>query len=67
MALWLRELYGEDVHLTLISDGPIGGRCQTVELGGRRYEGGASIVSELNEYFIGFMHRFKLKEKYFLF
>mmetsp|Transcript_51627 Transcript_51627/g.102592 ORF Transcript_51627/g.102592 Transcript_51627/m.102592 type:complete len:574 (-) Transcript_51627:97-1818(-) len=66
LAHWLRDLYGEDLQLTIISDGPIGGRCQSVELAdGRSYEGGAAIISELNEYMIGFMKRLGLSERYF--
>eukprot|EP00927_Polykrikos_kofoidii_P049207 TRINITY_DN43302_c0_g1_i1.p1 TRINITY_DN43302_c0_g1~~TRINITY_DN43302_c0_g1_i1.p1 ORF type:complete len:604 (-),score=87.24 TRINITY_DN43302_c0_g1_i1:271-2082(-) len=66
LACWLRDLYGDDLELTVVTDGPIGGRIQTVELGdGRQYEGGAAIISDMNEYMMGFMHRLGLKEKYF--
>jgi len=66
LAHWLRDLYGEDLQLTIVSDGPIGGRCQSVELAdGRSYEGGAAIISELNEYMLGFMKRLGLSERYF--
>jgi prenylcysteine oxidase/farnesylcysteine lyase len=64
LAYWLRELYGEDVELTIVSDGAIGGRCQSVRVGGRDYEGGAAIISELNEYMRGFMRRLGLTELY---
>ena len=47
LAKWLRELYGEDLDLTVISDGPVGGRCQSVVAGdGHSYEGGAAIISD---------------------
>ena len=65
LAHWLRELYGDDLELTIISDGPIGGRCQSVCVEGRRYEGGAAIISELNEYLRSFLKKLRLKEKYF--
>lgn len=66
LAHWLREMYGDDVDLTVISDGPVGGRCQSLEApDGQFYEGGAAIISELNEYMVGFMQRFGLSEKYF--
>lgn len=66
LAQWLRDLYGEDLELTVVSDGPVGGRCQIVEMGdGLRYEGGAAIISELNEYMMGFIKRLGLKEKFF--
>jgi prenylcysteine oxidase/farnesylcysteine lyase len=65
LAHWLRELYGDDLDLTLICDGPIGGRCQSVHVAGRRYEGGAAIISELNEYLRSFLRKLRLKEKFF--
>jgi len=64
LAAWLRDLYGEDLELTVINDGPVGGRIQSVKLAdGQEYEGGAAIISELNRYMLGFMRRFGLKEK----
>lgn len=66
LSCWLRDLYGDDLELTVVSDGPVGGRCQSVGAAdGKTYEGGASIVSDLNEYFLGFMRRFGFKQKYF--
>ena len=65
LAHWLRELYGDDLDLTLICDGPIGGRCQSVRVGDKRYEGGAAIISELNQYLCSFLQKLRLKEKFF--
>lgn len=62
---WLRELYGDDLELTVVTDGPVGGRCQATGVGGREYEGGAAIISELNQYMAGFMRRLGLAEKCF--
>lgn len=65
LAHWLRELYGDDLDLTVICDGPIGGRCQSVRVGDKRYEGGAAIISELNQYLRSFLRKLQLKEKFF--
>lgn len=35
----------------MITNGPIGGRCQAIELDGARYEAGAAIISEVNVLF----------------
>lgn len=70
-AMWLREVYGDRVKLTVISDGPVGGRCQLVEVPqqtasgattSRQYECGAAIVSEMNEYMLDMMKQFDLKK-----
>lgn len=64
VALWLRDAFGEDqVDIALITDGPIGGRCQTVELDGILYEAGATIISDMNVYFKALMRRFGLSRK----
>merc|ERR1740121_678967 len=64
LACWLRDLYGDDLELTVITDGPVGGRCRSIEgADGKKYEGGAAIISDMNEYLLGFMRRFGLKEK----
>ena len=65
LAHWLRELYGDDLDLTVICDGPIGGRCQSVRVGDKEYEGGAAIISELNMYLRSFLQKLHLKEKFF--
>lgn len=67
-AMWLREVFGERLKLTVISDGPVGGRCQLIDMPDsdgtvRQYECGASIVSTMNEYFIDMMKKFGLERK----
>ena len=39
-SLFLREELGDDVEITLYEDNRIGGRLDTVEMGGRVYEAG---------------------------
>ena len=43
LARWLRDMYGDDLELTIVSDGPVGGRCQTISCmpENRSYEAGA--------------------------
>ncbi|CAL1172673.1 unnamed protein product [Cladocopium goreaui] len=62
LALWLRDLFGDQVDIAVITNGPVGGRCQAVELDGARYEAGASIISEVNVLFKALMNRFNLKK-----
>eukprot|EP00927_Polykrikos_kofoidii_P030236 TRINITY_DN26045_c0_g2_i2.p1 TRINITY_DN26045_c0_g2~~TRINITY_DN26045_c0_g2_i2.p1 ORF type:complete len:658 (-),score=112.66 TRINITY_DN26045_c0_g2_i2:80-2053(-) len=65
VALWLRDALGDvhDLDLTVICDGPIGGRCQTAELQGLRFEVGCGIVPGMAWYFRSLMRRFKIKRR----
>ncbi|CAE7681273.1 Fructose-bisphosphate aldolase 1, chloroplastic [Symbiodinium microadriaticum] len=63
LALWLRDLLGDQVDIALFTNGSIGGRCQALELDGQRYEAGASIISEVNVLFKALMGRFALKKR----
>ncbi|CAJ1353698.1 unnamed protein product, partial [Effrenium voratum] len=62
LALWLRDIFGDQVDIAVISNGPVGGRCQTLEFEGCHYEAGASIISEVNILFKALMARFSLKK-----
>mmetsp|Transcript_13166 Transcript_13166/g.29998 ORF Transcript_13166/g.29998 Transcript_13166/m.29998 type:complete len:550 (-) Transcript_13166:32-1681(-) len=67
-AMWLREMFGDRVDLVIIQSGLIGGRCKWIEMverdkPARRYECGASIISELNEYVLDAMKVFNLEKK----
>jgi len=49
-SLFLREELGDDVEITLYEDNRIGGRLDTVEMGGRVYEAGGSVIHPRNMY-----------------
>ena len=42
LARWLRDMYGDDLELTIVSDGPVGGRCRSIHClpENRSYEAG---------------------------
>mmetsp|Transcript_7802 Transcript_7802/g.17125 ORF Transcript_7802/g.17125 Transcript_7802/m.17125 type:complete len:561 (+) Transcript_7802:96-1778(+) len=75
-AMWLRQRFGARVEVTVIQSGPIGGRCpEPLQVGTAeqiqeasqatmpRYECGAAIISELNEYILDMMKTFNLSQK----
>jgi len=64
VALWLRDAFGDDgdLDLAVICDGPVGGRCQTIEFEAQKYEAGASIFSEMNTYLLALLRRFALRK-----
>ena len=56
MDIGLGDLFGDQVDIAVLTHGPIGGRCQQIELEGKRYEGGAAIISEVNVLFkVGYL------------
>jgi len=62
VALWLRDAFGdEDLDLAVICDGPVGGRCQTVQFNDEAYEAGADQCSDRSIYFQALSRRFSLK------
>mmetsp|Transcript_59966 Transcript_59966/g.118951 ORF Transcript_59966/g.118951 Transcript_59966/m.118951 type:complete len:575 (-) Transcript_59966:54-1778(-) len=62
VALWLRDTFGdEDLDLAVICDGPVGGRCQTVQFNDEAYEAGADQCSDTSVYFQALSRRFSLK------
>lgn len=63
LAKWLREVFRENVELTVFCDGPVGGRCRAIDFEGQRFEAGASIISELNAHFMRLMQEFGLGQR----
>mmetsp|Transcript_93233 Transcript_93233/g.272926 ORF Transcript_93233/g.272926 Transcript_93233/m.272926 type:complete len:586 (+) Transcript_93233:58-1815(+) len=61
-ALWLRDAFGDgaNIDLVVICDGPVGGRCQTLDFADGRYEAGSSTFSDMNPYFVALLRRFSI-------
>jgi len=62
VALWLRDAFGdEDLDLAVICDGPVGGRCQTIQFNDEAYEAGADQCGDRSVYFQALSRRFSLR------
>eukprot|EP00966_Prymnesium_polylepis_P220660 5103978-Prymnesium_polylepis.1 len=60
---FLRERLGAHADITLVeASSRLGGRCKVISLHDQRFEAGASIISELNQYFLRFMRILGLKK-----
>ena len=53
----------EDVDLTVFDNSPVGGRLRAVELGGRKYESGGSIIHNTNKYMLDLLEVCQLQKK----
>ena len=53
-AHYLRELFGKDVQMDMYEGGGVGGRLATVNIEGRQYESGGSIIHPANAYMLNF-------------
>mmetsp|Transcript_100561 Transcript_100561/g.300071 ORF Transcript_100561/g.300071 Transcript_100561/m.300071 type:complete len:583 (-) Transcript_100561:62-1810(-) len=64
VALWLRDAFGEDAALDIavICDGPVGGRCQSIEFAAQEYEAGSSTFSGEDVYLLALLRRLLLKK-----
>jgi len=60
-ALFLREELGEEVDIVVYEKDRIGGRLATVEMGGRHYESGGSIIHPRNRYMANLTNSLGLK------
>lgn len=49
-ALFLREEFGDEVDIDVYENDRIGGRLATIEMGGRYYESGGSVIHPRNKY-----------------
>uniref|UniRef100_H2YKE1 Prenylcysteine lyase domain-containing protein n=1 Tax=Ciona savignyi TaxID=51511 RepID=H2YKE1_CIOSA len=62
-AFFLRQLYGTDVQIDMYEPSNVlCGRVATVEVAGRMYEAGASMLHPSNRYAKGILSKFGLKE-----
>ena len=62
---FLYELFGpKGAHIDLYEPNKIGGRLSVVEVNGRNFESGGSIIHERNKYMVDFL---KLLGKFFFY
>jgi prenylcysteine oxidase/farnesylcysteine lyase len=59
-AYFLKDLLGDNADVHVYSDGKVGGRTAVVEVDGRSYEGGGSVLHKDNMYMAGFAEKFGL-------
>ncbi|XP_038048830.1 prenylcysteine oxidase-like [Patiria miniata] len=62
-AYFLRKLLGSSASIDLYEPHVIGGRVATVNIAGRDYESGGSIIHPKNKYMVDFRQEFGLKER----
>ena len=53
-AHFIRQLFGDDVTVELYEADEIGGRLRSIEVDGRMYEAGGSIMHPENFYMVNF-------------
>ena len=53
----------EDVEITVFSSSPVGGRLKVLELAGRKYESGGSIIHNTNKYMLDLLELCQLQKK----
>ena len=61
---FLKDLLGDNADVHVYSDGKVGGRTAVVEVDGRSYEGGGSVLHKDNMYMAGFAEKFGNMFKY---
>lgn len=61
-AFYLRQLFGDQIQIDIFEANKVGGRTALVDIGGKEYEAGGSILHKKNKYMVDFASRFNKSE-----
>ncbi|CAG5131515.1 unnamed protein product [Candidula unifasciata] len=57
-AFHLRQLFGPNLQIDIFEANKVGGRTALIDIGGKEYEAGGSIIHKKNKYMVDFASRF---------